>query len=340
MRHNRLAMQLVRSLRGRRSQVALSRRMRCRSNVLYAWESGRRFPTAAVFLRLASLVGVNVSDALERFTGGLPRELSDVDWSEPASAAALLRHLHEGETVVELARRVGTNRVSVGRWLKGEAEPRLPDFLKLIEATSLRLLDFVALFAAPEQLPEARDAWNVLEAQRHVAYSLPWSHAVLRVLELRAYRELRRHEEGFIAGRLGIALEDELRCVQALADSKLIARRRGLWTVTEVLTVDTRRHPEAGRTLKAHWAQVGLSRLPALEPDGRDMFSYNLFTVSERDWERLRELHIAYYHELRRVIEASSPAERVCLVNLQLLRLDAPGASVDDGEATASGSSD
>jgi hypothetical protein len=38
----------------------------------------------------------------------------------------------------------------------------------------------------------------------------------------------------------------------------------------------------------------------------------------------LRELHIAYYQELRRVIEASEPAERVALVNLQLMRLDEP----------------
>ena len=91
-----------------------------------------------------------------------------------------------------------------------------------------------------------------------------------------------------------------------------------------MLTVDTRRNPDAGRVLKQHWASVALARLPALEPRENDLFSYNLFTVSEKDWERLRELHIAYYQELRRLIEASEPAERVALVNLQLMRLDEP----------------
>lgn len=47
-------------------------------------------------------------------------------------------------------------------------------------------------------------------------------------------------------------------------------------------------------------------------------------------------LHIAYYQELRRVIEASQPGERVALVNLQLMRLDEPvilrcGSSRDAG---------
>ena len=322
MDHEELAVQLIRALRGRRSQVALSRRMGCRSNVLYTWESGRRFPTAAVFFELAERVGVDVLGAVTRFLGVLPEALRGKSLREPAAVAALLDHLNEGTTVVELSRRVHKNRVSVGRFLKGEAEPRLPAFLELVEATSLRLLDFVDAFVPAAQLPAAATAFRVLEAQRRVAYELPWSHAVLRVLELEAYRAHGAHDDTFVASRLGISADEVARCVRALADSKLVVRKRGRWVATQVLAVDTRRNPEAGRVLKRHWADVGRERLPALEPNGEDLFSYNLFTVSERDFARLRELHVAYYQELRRVIEQSSPAERVAVVNLQLFRLD------------------
>lgn len=324
MDHEKLAIELIRALRGRRSQVALSRRMRCKSNVLYTWESGRRFPTAAVFFELAERVGLDTTEIIARFLGTLPAPLQNARMREPNAVAALLEHLKEGTTLLELARRVGTNRVSVGRFLKAEAEPRLPMFLKLIEATSLRLLDFIDGFVSPGELAEARDAWRVLEAQRRVAYELPWSHAVLRVLELSSYRAQAQHRDTFIAERLHISLHEAERCVRALADSKLIVRKKGLWVATQVLAVDTRRNPHAGLTLKGHWASVGLERLPQLEPRARDMFSYNLFTVSERDFDRLRELHIAYYQELRRIIEQSSPAERVAVVNLQLFRLDEP----------------
>jgi transcriptional regulator with XRE-family HTH domain len=324
MDHEILARQLIRALRGRRSQVALSRRMKCKSNVVYTWESGRRAPTAAVFFQLAARIGLDVAGSVGRFLGTIPDDLRGRDYSEPATVATLLRHLREGTTLVELARRVGTNRVSIARFLKGEAEPRLPDFLRLVDATSLRLLDFVAGFVSPAALPEAQAAWEILEAQRKVAYGLPWSHAVLRVLELDAYRRLESHRAGWIAEHLGIEQSEEERCLEALADSRVIARRRGRWVVARVLTVDTRHNPDAGRTLKRHWAEVGLARLPLLEQNENDLFSYNLFTVSELDWKRLRDLHIAYYQELRRIIEASEPAERVALVNLQLLRLDEP----------------
>jgi transcriptional regulator with XRE-family HTH domain len=323
MDYETLAQQLIRALRGKRSQVALSRKLACRSNVLYAWESGRRWPTAATFFQLARVVRVPVETGIGAFLGGLPASLVGLDWATPRAAALLLEHLRGGTTIVELARRVGTHRVSVARWLKGAAEPRLPDFLRLVEAASVRLLDFVALFVSPAQLDAARAPWLVLEAQRRVAYELPWSHAVMRVLELAEYRALPAHTPGWIAARLGISETDEQRCLAALSASKLIQRRAGRWAVRSVLTVDTRRNPEAGLRLKEFWAEVGASRLPQLEPGGEDLFSYNLFTISDREWESFRQLHIAYYQELRRLVEASKQAERVVLVNLQLLRLDA-----------------
>src|SRR4029078_5960212 len=128
------------------------------------------WPTAATFLRLALLRRVPLTEGMAGFLGGLPPALSSGGWAPPSAAAALLEHLRGGTTIVELARRIGVNRVSVARWLKGNAEPRLPVFLLRIEATSLRVLDFVALFASPAELPAASAAWQVLEAQRRVAY--------------------------------------------------------------------------------------------------------------------------------------------------------------------------
>jgi DNA-binding transcriptional regulator YiaG len=53
MDYSTLASELVRAVRGRRAQGTVSQRLGFRSNVLYAWESGRSYPTAAEFLRFA-----------------------------------------------------------------------------------------------------------------------------------------------------------------------------------------------------------------------------------------------------------------------------------------------
>lgn len=323
MRHEVLAAELIKSLRGKRSQTAFSRHLGYRCNVLYTWESGRRWPTAATFLKVAQKARIDLNAGLKRYLGTTPDWLAG-NSLDRKQVAQLLEHLRGSRSIVELARRVGTNRVSVSRWLHNQAEPRLPDFLKMIDASSARLLDFVAIFVDPKALPECQTMWKELQAQREVAYELPWSHAVLRALELEAYKALPAHREGWIATRLGLTLDDERQSLQALAASGLIVLRKKHWVVNKVLTVDTRSNPEAGLRLKQHWADVGRERLSRLEPNKKDLFSYNLFAVSEADWERLRELHISYFQALRSIVAQSSPQERVVLANLQLMRLDEP----------------
>jgi len=74
-RYEVMAAELLRALRGRRSQVAFSRRLGYRSNVAHTWETGKRWPTAAVTLRAARRVGVDldaglrIEEVIETLTG-------------------------------------------------------------------------------------------------------------------------------------------------------------------------------------------------------------------------------------------------------------------------------
>jgi transcriptional regulator with XRE-family HTH domain len=319
MDHETLAKQLIRALRDRRSQVAFSRRLGFRTNVLYAWESGRRWPTAATFLVAARKVGIDVEEGLTRFFPARPAWMDQVELPTPEGVAALLGELRQHEPIVEIARRAGRSRYAVARWLSREAEPRLPDFLRMVEACSLRLLDFVAIFTDPAALDATRAAWRTLDAQRRAVYEEPWLPAILLALELPGYAGLPRHEPGWIARRLGIPIEDEARCLRRLTDTGQIHMRRGRFRVSAVQTVDTRPDPDAENQLKRFWAGVGLERLTKRAPG---LFSFNVFTVSEADLARLSELHRSYFQTLRAIIAESRPLERVVVANVQLFALD------------------
>ena len=322
----RLSRELVRSLRGRRSQPALSRRLGFSSNAVYAWESGRRAPTASAFFTLAARTGIDVAAALARFLGdsGLgsdARLASGLAPFDPAGVARLLRALRGSRPVTELAVQVGSDRTTLGRWLAGKTEPRLPELLRYVQATTRRLLELVALFADPAALPSAREAHADLLAQRHLAYELPWSHAVLRALELDAYRALSRHEPGFIARHIGISLAEEERHLRALLAAKQIKKSRGRYRTQRVLTVDTSPNELGNRQLKLHWAEVGLERLRAGGAPKNALFSYNLFPIAGPELERIRQLHAEYYERVRKIIAESQSADRVVLMNLQLIPL-------------------
>ena len=168
-RYEVIAAQLIRALRGRRSQTALSRRLRYRSNVLYTWESGRRWPTAARFFQFARLTGLDLHAIVARFHGRMPARLARVDLASRPGIAALIDELRGARSIAELARALGCSRSSVSRWLSGRTEPQLPDLLMLVEATTLRLLDFIAEFVDPIRIDAVAERWHMLEASRRVA---------------------------------------------------------------------------------------------------------------------------------------------------------------------------
>jgi hypothetical protein len=314
-----LAAELLRALRGRRSQVAFSRRLRYQSNVAYLWESQRSWPTAAVTLLAAERVGVDVTAAVRSFSGAEPSWLADQPVASRSGVARWLDDMRGDTTILELAHRSGRSRFAVARWLKGQSEPRLPDFLRLIDATTSRLVDFVACFVSAERLPSVRERWRQLEAARRMVWDLPWSPAVLLMLQTEAYRALPAHEPGWIAERIGVAPSVEAECLEVLAATGQVRKRKRRWEVVQEQTIDTRPDRDAGRALKSWWTEVGLQSIRKNAPG---LFSFNVFSVSERDLARLEEMQRAYYRSMRAIIASSTPAERVVVANLHLFPID------------------
>jgi hypothetical protein len=237
--------------------------------------------------------------------------------------ARFLDDLRGTTSVTDLARRAAISRVSVSRWLGAKTQPRLPDFLRVVEAASLRMVDWIATLVDPATMPSLASAWAQLEARRKGAAQVPWAQAVLRVIELADYRALPAHPPGWIARRLGLEPAEEERCLAFLETTGQIRWDGARWQILEVRAVDTRRHPEVGRALKAHWTHVGEERIRRAAPG---QYSYVVFTVSQRDLERIRELHLRYFHELRALVAESEPGERVAVANVQLFALDEPGS--------------
>ena len=319
MDFDRVSRELLRALRGERSQTAFSRRLGYKSNVAYAWESGKRAPTASETLRAAGRAGVDVAAAVRAFYRQEPPWLHATTPDSPQGVAAWLRDLRGDTPILRIAQSSGLSRFAVARVLSGASEPKLADFLRLVDACVMRALDLCAVLVDPALLPSARAPWARLEAQRRLADAQPYTQAVSRALEIADYQALPEHVDGWVAERLSIPLSVEKACLDALAAAGQIAWDGARWHPRDVGAVDTRRDPEAGKRLKAWWAKVGLDRM-GTDPDG--LWSYNVFAVSEADLGKIRELHLAYFRALRAIVAESSPTERVCVANVQLFALD------------------
>ena len=314
--HEQLAKEMVRALRGARSQEAFARRLGVVGHTVYSWEAGRRWPRGAELFRLADRTGLDVMPNLSSFLRRPVAELEGVPGTAPW-IAAMLRDLRGHTPIQALADRIGRSRYAVSRWLSGKAQPRLPDLLRMVDGASLRLLDFVACFLPPASLPSVAAHWEQTEAARDLAWNAPWAQVVLLGLELQAYRALPRHDDGWLADRLGLPASVVEGAMDQLIAAGQIRAVGGLFAPVEVLSVDLRR-ATSRTSLKRHWAQVGLDRMEG----GEGLYAYNVFTVSEETLVALRDLQRAHYRAVRTLISASEEADRVVLMNLQLVPLD------------------
>ena len=204
-----VASELVRALRGSRSQASFSRRLGYRGNVVSDWEAGRRFPTAEEALRACTCVGIDVEAAFVRF--------------HPVVAPALKEGLHAWldalrgtTTLAQIAANTGRSRFAVARWLSGRARPRLPDWLRLVEALSGRLTDLVAELVPIEKVARLRKLHAARLASRRLASEEPWTEAVLRAVETG------RTTADEIAATLGLPLADAERCLGMLTTAGII----------------------------------------------------------------------------------------------------------------------
>jgi transposase-like protein len=243
---------------------------------------------------------------------------SSPNFQTDAGVAEVMTALRGSATIARLSQELGVSRFTVGRWLKAQVTPSFAEFLQFLDVTTLRLVDFCAELVNPERLPSISEQHEKLKAARQLAYDYPWSHAVLRALELREYQTLPAHESGFFARRFGISQNEEEKCLELLIRSGQVERCGARLRLNESSVVDTRHDPVRSRQLRAFYSDVAKARLLA---DQEGDFSFNLFGVSKKDLERLRVLQRDHFAEMRRIIAESEPVEAVVLMNMHLVPL-------------------
>lgn len=318
---------MLRAIRGKRSQVALARRLGYSGNPITDWERGARHPSANEVLRVAYVRRLPVREAFAKLVPIEP-PAAPVRRARDKPSAARDKALHEWITALrgsvsntELSQRLGASRYTVSRWCSGVTDIKFHEFLQLIDALTGRLYDWVAALVPIEKVPSLVPRFAQATAARTVALEHPWTEAILRVLETARYREHPALAHASLAATLGIAEETLNQALAGLVAAGVISRRDDTTTgltyfeVLRELSVDTRTDSETLRRLQEHWLGVALERAARREAD---WFAYNVFSCSHSDLDRVKDALKRVFRESRATIASSRPNETAGFLVLQL----------------------
>lgn len=298
------ARQFLRAIRGKRSQVAFSRRLGYRGNVCAKWEGGHRFPTFAETLRAAERAGLDVPAALQRF-----HEASAPTW-DPEQPQLWFTSLQGSTRQADLARRAELSRQQVGRMLSGRSRGRLPEVLALIDAMTGRLHDLIGALVPIEKVSAIAHEAQIRGALASLAITHPWSPAAQTWLESKGkVRAVTAARE--LGAALGIEEAEADALIEAMVRSGAAVRKRGKLMPAPPMTVEVRATAEELQKIRAHWARVSAERVERQE---KDLFSFNVFAVGRDDLERVRDAQRRFYREVRAIIAESPPEVAAMLV--------------------------
>lgn len=308
------ARELLRAIRGQRSQIAFARRLGYRANPLTDWENGRRTPTLREALRAAVVAGLPVPLAFQRLAPIEPPSEED-----GYRVHRWLDSLRGSLSVADLARRSGHSRYAVRRWLAGETEPKVHDFLSLVAALTGRVHEWVGALVPIEEVPSLEGSHRQLVRAKRLALDSPWSEAVLRVLETKGYAERSGSTVTHVSTVLGLDEERVSDVLGALRGVGVLRQQGEGYSLAEPLSVDTSgAEPAELQRLRAHWANVAQARVCEGHPS--DWFAYNVISVSRADSKRIEERLRAAYREVRSIVAQSTPCEVASLLTLHMVR--------------------
>jgi hypothetical protein len=256
-------------------------------------------------LRAAAVCGIDVGAALARF------HLPSAEAWIAGGLGAWLRALRGSTPHTFLAGATGASRHQVGRWLRGDAVPKLPELLALVDACTGRMPDLVAALVDVERVPSVAAAAKARARAGRLLYDAPWSPAVLTLL---ATAPGGTTEE--LAARLSVDPEELAPAVEALVAAGLVARDEGGLELVAPLTSAGQGSDDDRYRVRVHWTEVARRRLDRRIPG--DRFGLDVFAVSRADLERIRERYAAFYREVRAIVAASEPVETAGLLVVHL----------------------
>lgn len=212
---------ILKALRGRRSQVQLSRRLGYGFNQVYRWESGRVQMSWTEFVEFSKACKVDVSLVMRSIFGfEFPPERIDL----------FLQGMFLDSKTKSVSESLGKSRFMISRWRQGKTIPSLDDVLEVIDKISGQLPEFVSSLvqdADPNAMNPETKRWSDLFA----AY--PFATAMIASLSLEEYLRFPAHPPGWIAARIGLSEGEEATVLRGLSEIGAIELSDGRYRMSD-----------------------------------------------------------------------------------------------------------
>ena len=312
-----VARELVKALRGRSTQGALSRRLGFKTNVVYRWEAGLRAATADDLLALIRL-RIDQSE-LKLWSFALGSNGTRLD-TPPFEWAVWLKTLRGDQSVRDIAESLGISQQAVRRIFRGDSTPSLSRLLNLIQCLSNRIINFIELLTDSSLLKSLKGMRTLVEAQMAITFKHIHAESIIACLETRGYAELPNHSNEWIAKRLALPVEVVEETVEALVAGRGIKSRKGKYRTQDHRMANTQiRSKSDAKRLARHWTNVSMALA-----EERTRSGYLVFSADQEAIDEIGRIMTEAMHQVIARVAKAKSVDRVSVLTVNMSQLDQP----------------
>jgi hypothetical protein len=306
----KLASELVRALRGKRSQISLSRKLGYRTNQLYRWEAGLRTISWADFVTLCHAVEAPLGAQLKSvlfFSG------------KPSGGSGLVKYLMKELPVSRVSSLTGLSRFSISRWVSQKTEPGLSEVLQLMHRLWSLLFVFLDGWIPTEEIPSIASSFQQQKREKGLFYHRPLSTAVLESLKLEGYRSLKTHSDQWIADAIGADTNEIRELINELESVGLIAKMKSKYKVLRSFS-SMNGNFALYKSVRAYWFQKSLDYYQERSVVPKSSLAPALtFACSEKAMQSIIASYRNFLTEMQSILSKDGKAAQHLMVHSSIL---------------------
>lgn len=305
--------QILKAIRGKRSQLALSRKLGFNYNQVYRWEKGLVRISWKEFVALCRGCKARVDEAFSA---------TYLNMSDAEDSASLVAALIGDHKLRDVAERSGYSRFLLSRWRAGKTTPSLEQVLDLWQIFDGRLIDFFSHLGIINELPSLNQMRQRQAAFNKLLNEFPYTGMILWILEAKAAKLALPQAAAMTAKALRVTTAEVSELLERLLSIGIIKVHKGHYSIVpsqiSTLSLDS----STAKNIRRFWLQRALVALESYKTPpqkGDPLFGYLEFNVNRQQLELIHNKYFDFYQEILNIVQQDKTGARETRVlSLQL----------------------
>lgn len=297
-----LRKELLRALRGRRTQGQINQLLHKNYAQAYRWESGRKKMYWNDFLVYCQ--ACRQYDAMANSLRQITKYQGDLH-----NDADLLHFLLGGTKASRFIKKTGCSKGQAYRWLAGDSEVPLEIILKSMHIFDKSMFAFLFNFVDLSKLPSVAEWARHEKLENDFYHSHPLSAAILVALTTPQYKRLYQHDNHVIAKLTGEPLHVIDDYIETMTKLGMIQQKGGKLYVSE-RSLNIYSNPRDEYKVRDYWTQRASRKLQkADERLKMSKFGFRIFAMDKQRYEHVMQRLSSVYQDMMSSIREELPDE-------------------------------